>query len=111
VIPDTARAELGAAQDRFAAAAQLSGWALLYLVLSPLWWPALVIAAVSAATAWFKARAATGVLADLVEATVDLYGPELARQLGIACATKLNPEVGRQISQTLRKDDTLHPDR
>jgi hypothetical protein len=111
VIPETTRTELGAAQNRFTAAARLSGWALLYLILGPVWWPALIIAAVTAATASIQARMSTAVLADLIEATVDLYGPELARQLGIACAATLTPEVGQQISQTLRKDDTLHPDR
>lgn len=109
LIPDAARTELGAAHDAYTAAARLNGWALLYLTIGLWWWPALIIATVSVVTAWVRARAATTVLADLVESTVDLYGLDLARQLGITCAATLTPDVGHEITKAVRKDDTLHP--
>lgn len=109
LIPDVARTELSAAHDAYTAAARLTGWAVLYLAIAPWWWPALVIAAVTGITAWIRARSATAVLADLVETTIDLYGPTLARQLGITCAATLTPEVGHAITKAVRKDDTLHP--
>lgn len=109
VIPDTARTELTAAHDSYTAAARLAGWALLYLAVGLWWWPALVIATVTGVTAWIRARTAIAVLADLAETTVDLYGPELARQLGITCPGPLTPDIGHSITIAIRKDDTLHP--
>ncbi len=109
LIPETARTELSAAHDSYTAAARLTGWAFLYLAVGAWWWPALLIAAATGITAWIRARAATAVLADLVETTVDLYGPELARQLGITCPGPLTPDIGHTLTIILRKDDTLHP--
>lgn len=109
LIPDTARTELTTAHDSYTTAARLAGWTCLYLAVAIWWWPALLIAAVTGATAWIRARTATAVLADLVETTVDLYGPELARQLGITCPGPLTPDIGHTLTITLRKDDTLHP--
>lgn len=43
------------------------------------------------------------------ETTVDLYGPELARQLGVTCRGLLIPDVGHTGTIAVRKDDTLHP--
>jgi hypothetical protein len=109
LIPETARTELTAAHDSYTAAARLAGWGLLYLAVGAWWWPALVIAAATEITAWIRARAATTVLADLVETTVDLYGAELARQLGITCPSLLTPDIAHAITIAVRKDDTLHP--
>jgi len=109
IIPDTARTELSTAHDSYTAAATLTGWALLYLAAGTWWWPALLIAAITGTTAWIRARAATTVLAALTETTVDLYGPELARQFGITCPGTLTPDIGHTLTITIRKDDTLHP--
>jgi hypothetical protein len=109
LLPDAARAELGTAHDSFAGAARLLGWALLYLIVGVLWWPAFVIAMVTGVTAWVRARSATAVLADLAEGAVDLYGPELAAKLGFECEATLTPELGLEITKILRKDDTVHP--
>ncbi|NJP29587.1 hypothetical protein FLW53_36405 [Microbispora sp. SCL1-1] len=111
-VPDVARTELAAARDAMAAAARLAGWALLYLLLAPWWWPALLIAAVIILTAWIRARTATAALADLIEATVDLYGRDLATQLGIPVPADgpLAPEIGLKITTILRKDpETYRP--
>lgn len=109
LIPETARTELAAAHDSYTAAARLFGWGLLYLAVALWWWPALVIATVTGVIAWIRGRAATAVLADLVEATVDLYAPDLARQLGVTCPGPLTPDIGHTITNVVRKDDTLHP--
>ena len=109
LIPDTARTELTTAHDSYTAAARLAGWGLLYLAVGFWWWPALLIAAATGVTAWIRARSVTAVLADLVETTVDLYGPELARQLGITCPDLLTPDIGHAVTIAVRKDDTLHP--
>jgi hypothetical protein len=109
VLPDSARTELGVAHESFASSARLAAWALLYVAVGVLWWPALVVAGVCGATAWIRARSATGVLADLAESALDLYGVELATKLGFACAAGLTPEIGLEITRMLRKDDTIHP--
>ncbi len=82
IIPDAARTELGAARDAFSAAARLTAWAVLYLALGVLWWPAALVAVVTGIAAGVRAREATENLAGLVESTVDLYGRDLAVQLG-----------------------------
>ncbi|MGV9535821.1 hypothetical protein ACWDR9_19590, partial [Streptosporangium sandarakinum] len=104
VIPDTARAELTAARDAHAAAARLAGWAVLYLSVAAVWWPAVLVAMVVGATAWARARATTASLADLVEASVDLYGRDLAVQLGLPGDGPMSRETGLAITSTLRKD-------
>jgi hypothetical protein len=109
VLPDSARTELTTAYNSYTAAARLFGWATLYLAIAPWWWPALAISIATGTTAWTQARSAATVLADLTEAAVDLYGPDLARQLGIDCTGPLTPNVGHQVTSALRKDDTLHP--
>ena len=110
VIPEAVRTELTAARDAYTAAARLTGWAMLYLLPALWWWPALPIAAAIAVTAWVRARTATAVLAELIEATVDLYGRDLATQLGIPTDGPLSREMGLAITTTLRKDpETHHP--
>ncbi|MET9064332.1 hypothetical protein [Streptosporangium sandarakinum] len=104
VIPDTARAELTAARDAHAAAARLAGWAVLYLSVAAVWWPAVLVATVVGATAWARARATTASLADLVEASVDLYGRDLAVQLGLPGDGPMSRETGLAITSVLRKD-------
>lgn len=111
IISDATRSELAAAYGAFAAAGRLIGWACLYLVLSVRWWPALIIAVVALSIGWIRARSATAVLADLVEAISDLHAGGLARQLGIDCNSTVTPDIGHAVTQTLRKDDTIHSGR
>jgi hypothetical protein len=56
------------------------------------------------AVAWRRARASTDVLAELSESMVDLYGPALAAQLGIAAPDGLTAGVGLEVAERLRKD-------
>ncbi|WP_433205407.1 hypothetical protein ACQP1G_17950 [Nocardia sp. CA-107356] len=108
-LPEDARTELSAAHDSYTGAARLFGWASLYLVIGAWWWPAVLIAAAAATAAWLQARSATATLADLAEAAVDLYGAELARKLGLTCPDRLTPALGEEVTELLRKDETLNP--
>lgn len=107
VVPESVRAELGTARDAYGAAARTAGWAVLYLLLVVWWWPALPVAAVLATVAWVRGREAAAVLADLAEATVDLHGSLLARNLGLTGnRPELSRETGYRITVILRKDPT-----
>lgn len=106
ILPDPVRAELSAANGQFATTVITAAWALPYLILGTLWWPALLIALITGLTGWTRARTAIAELTDLSEATLDLHG----RTLAIALATAppdstgpLNPTEGEQITHHVRK--------
>ncbi|KAB1912487.1 hypothetical protein [Micromonospora sp. AMSO31t] len=107
LLPDEARGELAAAQERCGAAARLVGWGLLYAALGAFWWPALVVGLVALPTARYRARLAVAVYAELAEAAVDLYGRDLAVQLGLPCPDRLTREIGEQVTAIVRKDDVV----
>ncbi|MFB4270924.1 hypothetical protein [Nonomuraea sp. GTA35] len=99
-LPDQVRAELTTARDAYGRAARLFGWAVLYLVLALWWWPAVLIAAGTACTAWSSARTATTVLTELIEGAVDLYGPPMLAQLQDVSLTR---EQGAALTSRLRR--------
>jgi hypothetical protein len=99
VLPDSCRADVQAAQSAYASAATLTGWAVLYAALVPLWWPVVVIAAATLLTSHVQGRAAMRTLCDLVEAATDLHVRSLAEQLGV------EPATGEQIALRLRAHD------
>jgi hypothetical protein len=101
IVPDTVRTELAAARDAFSAAARLSAWAIFYVILGIWWWPALVVALITATAAVIKGRLSTSNLADLIESTVDLHGAELGPQLGLP--GPLTPDTGRQLTTRMLK--------
>ncbi|MFG2055334.1 hypothetical protein ACGFI9_15045 [Micromonospora sp. NPDC048930] len=107
VLPDEVRAELTAVQDRCAAAARLAGWGVLYVVLGAFWWPALVVGLAILLTARYRSRLGVAVYAELVESAVDLYGRDLAVQLGLSCPGRLTGETGEQVTAIVRKDGVL----
>jgi hypothetical protein len=102
-VPDTVRAELGAASDAFSTSARLTAWAILYLILGIWWWPAIPVALITGATAIIKARQATENLADLIESTVDLQGRSLAAQLDENLTGPLTPAIGQVLTRRMRK--------
>jgi hypothetical protein len=105
IIPDSVRTELTTARDRHTSAARLTGWAFLYLPLTWWWWPAFPISTAAAAVAWIRARQTAAALADLIEATVDLYSRDLADRLGISSSDgPLTRQTGLEITTALRKD-------
>lgn len=103
IVPDTVRTELGTARDAFTAAARLTAWAVLYLILGIWWWPAVIIGLITGATAIVKAHLATDNLADLIESTVDLYNCDLATQLGEPTPGQVTPVIGRRLTTQMRK--------
>ena len=110
-LPDPARAELIDAHAAYRANARLTGWGLMYLLVALWWWPAAVVAAVTLATAWIRARGAAQALADLVEGAVDLYGHDVATALGVLPEGEgLDRASGDAVSALLRKDGALHPE-
>ncbi|WP_107481932.1 hypothetical protein [Streptomyces sp. JHA26] len=103
VLAEDVRAEIVASRTRFAAAARLTAWAVGYLAVGVVWWPSAVAGAVTAVTAWRRARIAGVAFAELCEAAVDLHGRRLAESLGIACEGPLTEDVGAEITTVLRK--------
>ncbi|MEU0519997.1 hypothetical protein [Streptosporangium sp. NPDC006007] len=104
LVPDSTRTEIAAARDAYSASARLMGWALLYLLLTIWWWPAALIGVIVGVTAQIKARDTTGVLADLLESTVDLHVRELATRLGHPdSGGPLTCGEGRTVSVLTRK--------
>ena len=103
IAPETVRAELGLARDAFSAAARLTAWAILYLALGVWWWPAIPIAVITGAAAIIKARLATGNLADLIEAAVDLYSGDLTSQLDEKLTGPMTTAMGRKLTTRMRK--------
>jgi hypothetical protein len=102
-MPEAARTELAAARDSFSAAARVTAWAILYLLLGIWWWPATLIALAGMAAGTVKARAAVANLTDLVEAAFDLYAHELAAHLGEPTSHPLSLAVGRRLTILMRK--------
>jgi hypothetical protein len=103
VLPDASRSALQEADGAVAAAQRLAGWAVAYLALSALWWPAAVIGLVSLTVAWRRATSAAGTLADLAEAVIDVHGRALADSLGIPCEGSFGKGTGAEITAVLRK--------
>jgi hypothetical protein len=104
VVPDAVRAELGTARDAFSATARLVAWGVLYLILAIWWWPSAVVALGVGTVAARKGRLATANMADLIESAVDLYGAQLAAQLGKESPGGVTPAVGELLSAQMRKD-------
>ncbi|WP_182884433.1 hypothetical protein [Microbispora sp. H10885] len=101
IVPQESRTAVEAARDSLAAAARLTGWSALYLLLAVWWWPGAVIAGLLFATAWSRARMAAATLADLAEAVVDLHVGDLSDRL--APARQAEPLTGRALTSLLRR--------
>ncbi|MFC5954930.1 hypothetical protein ACFP51_10630 [Streptomyces pratens] len=103
ILAEDVRAEIVTSRTRLAAAARLMAWAVGYVAVGAVWWPSAVVGAVTAATAWRRARIAGVAFADLAESAVDLHGRQLAESLGIPCDGALTEDVGAEITTVLRK--------
>ncbi|MGV9270716.1 hypothetical protein ACWDRR_39465 [Kitasatospora sp. NPDC003701] len=102
VLPDTVRGELTTARTALSRATTLGAWSALYALLTVWWWPATPLAAVLAATARHRTRAATDTYARLVEAAVRLHATDLVRRLGISDTNLLTKDLGRTLTSRLR---------
>jgi hypothetical protein len=103
VLPDAARAEVSAVQERCASAARTPVWGLAYLVVGVYWWPALVPGLWLLAVSRRRTRRSVGVYADLVESSVDLHSRDVADRLGFGLTGRLTPEIGAQVTEALQK--------
>ncbi|MEV0027838.1 hypothetical protein [Nocardia sp. NPDC050793] len=103
ILPDTARTEIGTARDLFVAAAGLVGWSVLYVGLAVWWWPAALIAVITATAGVMKARLATTTLTDLVESAMDLYGADLFTRLEGPATGPITPARGAAVTTLMRK--------
>ena len=106
VLPDAARAEVTTVQERCASAARTPVWGLAYLVVGVYWWPALVPGLWLLLVSRRRIRRSVGVYAELVEASVDLHGRDVANQLGFELTGRLTPEIGAQVTEALQKHPT-----
>ena len=110
-LPDPSRAEISAARDAHTAAARAGGWAVLYLMLAFVWWPAVAATGVLALTAWSRGRRTVTALADLIEAAADCHLRDLAAQLGLPGEGPLTPADADAMMDLLGKDpDTAADD-
>ncbi|MER6347749.1 hypothetical protein ACWC10_29440 [Streptomyces sp. NPDC001595] len=100
LLPTATRDTLTETRARLDTAFTLGGWAVLYLPLAALWWPAALIALVAAAVARRRAALAAEVYAELVESAVDLYLDRLQARLG---DRRPSPQQGRALTERLRR--------
>ncbi|MEV6655676.1 hypothetical protein [Nocardia fluminea] len=103
VLPEAARTEVTAVQERCGSAARMPMWGLAYLTVGGYWWPALVPAVWALLVSRRRIRRAVGVYADLVEASIDLYARDVANQLGFELTGRMTPAIGEQVTEVLRK--------
>ena len=103
VLPDSLRTDLTTAQDAYSAAARLAAWGLLYLALTVVWWPAVLISLTILFAAAMRARASADVLADLIETAADLHAKDLATTLDLPLPDVTDPAgLGRSITLRLQ---------
>jgi len=101
-FPGPARTEITAARQALASAATLTAWAVLYMILAGLWWPAALIAIILAVSGWHRTRAGADAYATLLEASTRLYARDLARHLGVDHGQSLDQQTGDSLTATLR---------
>ncbi|MFF4271718.1 hypothetical protein [Streptomyces sp. NPDC001536] len=100
LLPASTRETLTATRTRLDAAFALGGWALLYLPLALLWWPAGLVALGAALVSRRRAALAAEAYAELVEATVDLHLDRLHSRLA---EPRPSPQQGRALTERLRR--------
>ncbi|WP_228539997.1 hypothetical protein [Nocardia sp. XZ_19_385] len=111
VLPDRAREEVVQTRSSLTRATGLAGWSLLYLTLTPRWWPAAVITITLAVAARHRIRVSVNTYAEVMEATTRLYATTLATELGITHTGSLTKELGTALTQSLRSSPPHEPTR
>ncbi|WP_344123978.1 hypothetical protein [Streptomyces blastmyceticus] len=101
-LPETARAEITAAEQGLTHAGTLAGWALLYAPLTMWWWPAAPLAVALALVARHLIRTATDAYAQLLEAAAHLHVGDLADQLRIEHPGPPDTALGDSLTDRLR---------
>ncbi|WP_024875971.1 hypothetical protein [Saccharomonospora piscinae] len=103
LLSEDARGPLVLAQNDFASAARRVGWGVLYVGLGMLWWPAALIGLGLCVMGWRQGRSTVSVLADLVEAVVDLHVGALSATLGHTTNGTFTTADGHAVTLLLRK--------
>jgi hypothetical protein len=104
--PQADRKEVAQAAGSFDSAARLCGWGVLYLALgaATLWWPAFLAGAAAVGAAWWLGRERLFILAELVEALVDLRLRAVARAVGLPVPPgPVSPETGQALGELMRR--------
>jgi hypothetical protein len=104
LLDETQSARLQATYGRYRTDLRLTSWGLMYLGFAAVWWPALLIAMIATTLGYLRGRTSSGVLADLIEATVDMHQQALAASVGIDLPHgRITPSEGIQINNILNK--------
>ncbi|GAA2425396.1 hypothetical protein [Streptomyces coeruleofuscus] len=109
MLPDQARVEIKEARERITKATTLAGWAVLYVAVAVLWWPASVVVVGLFMTARQRGRRAVETYAVLVEAATRLHAPELARGLGLDHDGPLDARTGQAMTLLVQGQGRLIP--
>ncbi|MEU2060214.1 hypothetical protein [Streptomyces sp. NPDC013455] len=102
LLPDTTRLPLAESRQRLDEAMRLGGWAVLYLLLGAVWWPAAVAGAGAGLVAWRRGRERVEEYAELVESAVDVHLPELFERFDEE-ARPVRASLGRAVTERFRK--------
>ncbi|MEU1011883.1 hypothetical protein [Streptomyces sp. NPDC005890] len=102
LLPDTTRLPLAESRQRLDEAMRLGGWAVLYVLLGAVWWPAAVAGAGAGLVAWRRGRERAEEYAELVESAVDVHLPELFERFDDE-THPVRASLGRTITERFRK--------
>jgi hypothetical protein len=115
LAPDD-RTHVTQARDRLDRAGMLAGWAVLYSALAFRWWPAVPLGVALGVFAWWRARSAAALFADIIESIVDLryrdlvvalgFPVEAGRPLATATADAINDLLHKGASGYRQEEDT-----
>jgi hypothetical protein len=104
LLNDSTATAVTTANTRYRAATETTAWGVLYLALGTIWWPAALAGAAAIIAGYRQGRVRGAVLADLVEATVDIHQKQLADAVGIDLPHgRLTPAEGLRINDILNK--------
>ncbi|MFJ9815557.1 hypothetical protein ACIRU3_09830 [Streptomyces sp. NPDC101151] len=102
LLPDSTRQPLTESRQRLDEAMRLGGWAVLYVLLGAVWWPAAVAGAAAGLVAWRRGRERADAYAELVESAVDVHLPELFERFDPE-ARPVRASIGPEVTERFRK--------
>jgi hypothetical protein len=104
LVGESTATALSTANARYRAATETTAWGVLYLALGVVWWPAAVAGVVTVVAGYRRGRVGGAVLADLVEAAVDVHQRQLAEAVGVELPHgRVTPAEGLRINDILNK--------
>lgn len=109
ILPEHARQQVSQARTGLTRSTTLAAWSMLYLPMTIRWWPALVIASLTAIAARHRIRSCVDAYAQLLEATIRLYATSLADELRLGHTGALTKQLGRTLTHTLQQSPLPPP--